>query len=251
MRRAALLLFPLLPLLPSLARAAPAQPISTAGLLCRQAIEAASRMEAIPPGLLGAIGRVESGRRDPLTGMVNPWPWTINVEGTGYTYGTKAEAVAAVGAFRARGARSIDVGCMQVNLMHHPNAFASLDQALDPGANAAYAARFLRQLMDQTHDWGRAAALYHSATPELAAEYGAKVRAAWPQETALAGAFGATPLSRAWPAYGQAVASGWSRPVMGGFLSRHTPPARVVAASFSGGAQAPGRTLAIERPRLP
>ena len=46
--------------------------------------------------------------------------------------------------------RSIDIGCAQVNLMHHPDAFASLEQAFDPMANADYAARFLKQLHD-TH----------------------------------------------------------------------------------------------------
>ena len=42
--------------------------------------------------------------------------------------------------YRAQGARSIDVGCMQVNLLHHADAFASLEQAFDPVANARYAA---------------------------------------------------------------------------------------------------------------
>ena len=49
-------------------------------------------------------------------------------------------------AVQAQGVRSIDIGCMQVNLMHHPNAFATLDAAFDPLANALYAARFLTEL---------------------------------------------------------------------------------------------------------
>ncbi len=151
------------------------------GLQCRQAIRAAEQAAAIPSQLMAAIGRVESGRRD-AAGVVHPWPWSINVEGADHIYETKAEAIAAVRGFQARGIKSIDVGCMQVNLMFHPTAFASLDQALDPAANAAYAARYLRELFVQTGSWPKATAAYHSATPELGTPYQQKVAAIWPEE---------------------------------------------------------------------
>src|SRR5579884_4260905 len=109
--------------------------------LCSRAIALAERGAGLPAGLLPAIGRVESGRPDPLTGGVQPWPWTINAEGVGHFFDTKADAIAAVQALQAQGIRSIDVGCMQINLMHHPDAFATLDEAFDPLANARYAAR--------------------------------------------------------------------------------------------------------------
>ncbi|MBO0712127.1 MAG: transglycosylase SLT domain-containing protein [Acetobacteraceae bacterium] len=146
---------------------------------CGSAIGAAEQGGAIPDHLLAAIGQVESGRRDPVTGRVDPWPWTINVEGQGFFYESKADAIAAVRALQTRGIQSIDVGCMQVNLMHHRDAFASLEQAFDPAANTQYAAHFLNQLRGQTKDWQKAAALYHSATPEFAADYARKVLAAW------------------------------------------------------------------------
>ncbi len=152
------------------------------GLLCRQAVDAAERGHAIPQHLLSAIALVESGRKDPETGSFSPWPWAVNAEGEGHFYATKAEAIAAVRAMQARGVSSIDVGCLQVNLMHHPHAFASLDQAFDPNANADYAAQFLTQLHAQTGDWTRAAAQYHSMTPELALAYQRKVMAAWSTE---------------------------------------------------------------------
>ena len=120
----------------------------------------------------------------------------MNAEGQGFFYDTKAEAVAAVRGMQARGVRSIDVGCMQVNLMHHPDAFASLDVAFDPQANAAYAARFLKELYAQTGDWTKAAALYHSATPDLGADYQRKVLAVWPEEHA---AGRPCPLHHRWP----------------------------------------------------
>jgi hypothetical protein len=151
------------------------------GQQCRQAIRAAERAAGIPEQLMAAIGRVESGRRE-ADGSVNPWPWSINAEGTDHIYESKAEALAGVRALQAQGVRSIDIGCMQINLLQHPNAFASLEEAFDPAANAAYAARFLTQLHEQTNAWPAAAAMYHSATPEIGAEYERRVMAVWPEE---------------------------------------------------------------------
>ena len=146
---------------------------------CPTAIATAERDGGIPAGLLTAIGHVESGRIDPVSGAVQSWPWTINAAGAGHFFATKAEAVAAVTALRARGVASIDVGCMQVNLMHHPAAFVTLEEAFDPLANALYAARFLNELFSSTGDWPAAAAAYHSQTREIGAAYKEKVLAAW------------------------------------------------------------------------
>ena len=166
---------------PDPANARPGLPssIPAASALCRGAILAAEHAAHLPDRLLDAIAVVESGRRDPVSGTVYPWPWTINVEGVGHFYESKAEVVAAVLDFQAHGARSIDVGCMQINLVQHPTAFASLDQAFDPATNATYAARFLTQLFNQTNAWPLAAAAYHSQTPDIGADYARKVLAAW------------------------------------------------------------------------
>ena len=159
------------PAVPLPARAQPASPHAD----CEAAIAAAERTPRLPDRLMPAISRVESGRLDPATGRVRPWPWTINVEGAGAFFDSKEQAVAAVRALQARGARSIDVGCMQVNLMHHPAAFATLDEAFDPAANARYAAQFLRALYRQTGNWSLAAANYHSATPSRGEDYQRRV----------------------------------------------------------------------------
>lgn len=161
-------------------RAAPPPAALEPGAQCRVAITAAEQQHGIAPGLLGAIGRVESGRADLRGGGVTPWPWTINAEGQGRYFDNKIEAIAAVQALQARGITVIDVGCMQVNLHHHPAAFASLDEAFDPVANARYAALFLKRLYGVAGaDWERAAGHYHSVTPERAEGYRAKVIAAW------------------------------------------------------------------------
>ena len=139
---------------------------------CDAAIEAAAKLPGRPPDkLLAAIARVESGRLDGATGRVRPWPWTINVDGIGYFYDTKEQVIGAVQALQAKGKRSIDVGCLQVNLLHHPTAFAGLDEAFDPAANARYAVRFLVSLYGMTKDWPLATAYYHSSTPDRGEEY--------------------------------------------------------------------------------
>ena len=184
MRRSFVLLLLLLPVVP--AGANPSQ-------LCQGAVTRAERAAAIPAGLLHAIGRVESGRRDPETGEFGPWPWTVNAEGRGQFFPTREAAIAAVREMQARGVRSMDVGCMQVNLHHHPRAFANLEEAFDPEANARYAARFLGELQAARGDWMVAAGHYHSHTPELSQAYRARVQAAWGATAALAAAMPPAP----------------------------------------------------------
>ncbi len=148
--------------------------------LCQMAIARTMPATRLPVNLLSAIGRVESGRFDPRDSNVKAWPWSINAEGRGYTFNTKSEAIAAVIALQARNVMSVDVGCMQVNLMHHPTAFGSLEEAFDPAVNVRYAAKFLGQLYAESGDWNTAAAHYHSRTPDLALAYQRKVLAQLP-----------------------------------------------------------------------
>ena len=146
---------------------------------CGPAIAAAEQAEGTAPGLLAAIGVVESGRRDARTGLRAPWPWTVTAEGVGTFYRDKAQAILAVRGLQALGITSVDVGCMQVNLMHHPAAFLSLEAAFEPSTNARAAARFLGALFKRLGTWPAAAAGYHSLTPTLGAEYGRLIAAVW------------------------------------------------------------------------
>jgi hypothetical protein len=147
--------------------------------LCHQATATAEHGSGVPDQLLDAISRVESGRYDKTAGAVRAWPWTINAEGEGHFYTSRHEAVEAARQLQARGIRSMDVGCTQINLMYHPNAFGSLEDAFDPDRNATYAARFLTELFHQAGSWPHAAAAYHSQTPELGTDYQHKVLEAW------------------------------------------------------------------------
>jgi soluble lytic murein transglycosylase-like protein len=147
---------------------------------CGAAGAAAEKSANLPANLLTSIGIVESGRADPLTGAVAPWPWTVNVDGAGRYFDSKADAEAFVRLAQSSGAQDVDVGCFQISLLYHPDAFASLDQAFDPVANANYAAGFLSQLKAETGSWNTAIADYHSALPELGLPYQRRVLALEP-----------------------------------------------------------------------
>jgi soluble lytic murein transglycosylase-like protein len=146
---------------------------------CHDAAVAAERESGVPERLLDAIGAVESGRFDAARGRVEAWPFAVNAAGEGHLFATLEDAVAFVRERQRGGVRSIDVGCFQVNLMHHPDAFATLEEAFDPAANAGYAARFLAALRARAGDWAEAVGLYHSATPALGAPYRDQVLARW------------------------------------------------------------------------
>jgi hypothetical protein len=144
---------------------------------CRPVIAAAERAEKLPRGLLGAMGRVETGRAGP-DGQVQPWPWAVQANGKGSLHPTREAAIRHVKTLQRRGLQRIDAGCLQINLMYHPQAFGSLEEAFSPEANARYAARFLRQLHGRSGSWMQAVALYHSARPELGLAYRGRVERA-------------------------------------------------------------------------
>jgi hypothetical protein len=169
-------LLALLLLAPLSARAVVLPPADNA---CAAEAAASERVYGIPPALLHAISIVESGRYDQTRKAVIAWPWTVTAEGEGHYLPSKAEAIALVRKLKSQGVRNIDVGCMQVNLRYHPDAFADLDQAFDPAANVGYAARFLQGLFSATGHWPTAASYYHSQTPSLAAAYRERLMKVW------------------------------------------------------------------------
>ncbi len=200
-----------------------------AGAMCRAALTAAEAKYGIPTGLLQAIGVVESGRRDEATGRREPWPWTVNAEGEPHVFDNKEQAVGWVQQVQARGMRSIDIGCGQVNLAYHPTAFASLQEAFDPITNADYAGRFLKELHDTSAggNWMTAVGYYHSQTPELAEPYRQQVQAA------LSGSGGPGPVPV--PARGSDPTPpfGASGPLQSVAAAR-PEPARVLPVAMSG-----------------
>jgi hypothetical protein len=150
--------------------------------VCGMVIAAAEEALEIPGQLLAAIARVESGRWLPERQANFAWPWTVTAEGEGHYYPTKPEAIAAVVRFRAQGITNIDVGCLQVNLQYHPQAFNSLESAFDPMENTIFAARLLKTLHDGSGNWTDAVARYHSANPSARLPYVSKVSRLWRDE---------------------------------------------------------------------
>jgi len=147
--------------------------------LCAAAIDRQEARHKIPNKLLQAISMVESGRWDPQTRRKTAWPWTVTANGKGRFFPTKQAAIAHVMKLKGQGIRVIDVGCMQVNLHYHPDAFKSLSAAFDPKRNADYAAKFLTKLKREHRSWRKAVQHYHSATPAKRVPYQNKVYAAW------------------------------------------------------------------------
>lgn len=144
---------------------------------CQHIVRAAEQHYNIPTSLLRALSLVESGTKKGHHHVA--WPWTINVHGKGYTYDTKQQAIQAVRDFMRQGFSSIDVGCMQINLRHHPHAFRTLDDAFDPHQNVAYGAQFLKRLNRHHGSWDAAVSHYHSAHAHHHVPYRQKVYAMW------------------------------------------------------------------------
>ncbi len=155
------------------------QDVDNAGKICDVQTAQQERRAGIPKDLLKAISLAETGRWDSAEQASFAWPWTVMARGRGRFFPTRREALDYIYALRDQGVTNIDVGCMQINLFYHGAAFASIEQALDPQANTAYAARHLKKLYNLTRSWTQAAALYHSSKPAKAKAYKMKVLKNW------------------------------------------------------------------------
>lgn len=139
---------------------------STAFADCEVAAVNAQAQYGIPDNLLLGVVRAESSSH----------PWTTNFKGQGAFHDSKSAAEAYVTSLLDAGSRSVDVGCAQVNLRWHPEAFDSLDRALDPVENIDYAARHLTELVDRLGSWQAAVGAYHNPSqPVRAAAYSERV----------------------------------------------------------------------------
>jgi hypothetical protein len=153
--------------------------------LCFQAASAVERDNNIPPNLVSAISLTETGKTRIISNgskIFSPWPWTINSEGKGYFFKTKQEAIAKVIELKQQGKKSIDVGCMQINLYYHGDAFDNLEAAFDPYTNMSYGAYFLKELYTKHGSWQSAIERYHSGTKIYYDRYRVKVIANWQRE---------------------------------------------------------------------
>ena len=142
---------------------------------CMPHIAKKERLYHIPQHLLSGMALVESGRVNPKTKRFEPHPYAIQADGVQYFPTTRKEAVEQVQKLQKAGVKNIDVGCLQINLMHHPKAFYALEEAFDPKKNVAYGANLLLELKDKHKTWTKAVGAYHSSTKLLGDQYTRRV----------------------------------------------------------------------------
>lgn len=179
---------------------------------CEEAATQAEVTHNLPAGLLRAIGQVESGRSNPAGGPRIAWPWAVGEVAGGRLFDSADQALTWARARMSAGNRSIDIGCFQINMLHHPTAFTSLDEGFDPTANAQVAARLLTNLQGRLGSWEAAAAAYHSSTPARGAAYFQRVLAAWRGPAAVAAWTGAGGPNVRAPSMGRLSAGGGASP---------------------------------------
>lgn len=141
--------------------------------VCDTAALRAAEEYGIPANVMLAITRVETGRK--VDGHFQPWPWAVNQAGASHWFDTAQEAQDFVETAISSGFSNIDIGCFQLNLRWHGEAFSSVADMFDPERNANYAAQFLLDNHQRRGNWVDAVAAYHSATPKHAQAYILKV----------------------------------------------------------------------------
>ncbi|MCH9853163.1 MAG: transglycosylase SLT domain-containing protein [Alphaproteobacteria bacterium] len=150
--------------------------------ICTYMVGLAEKARRIPSGLLLAIAQTESGRYRVAQTLSQPWPWTVSSAQTSNDdnfYQTKAQALNIIENLQNDGITNIDVGCMQINLFYHGRGFNSLQEAIDPINNVAYATEFLLYLFNRFDNWGEAVKHYHSSDPSKNNYYLEKVLTAY------------------------------------------------------------------------
>jgi len=123
---------------------------------CEREMARAAQAENIPLAVLYSVGLTETGARGQLQ------PYAMNIDGVGVSSASLPEAMAKFSDAKARGAKFIDIGCMQINHRFHGKNFASLAAMFDERSNVAYAARFLKELRARESSWTLAVARYNA-----------------------------------------------------------------------------------------
>jgi hypothetical protein len=124
--------------------------------VCEQQMTRAAAVYDIPLQILYSVGLTETGSHGTLN------PYDMNVDGRAVHSSNLEEALARFALERSRGAKLIDIGCMQINHHWHASNFHSLEEMFDPEHNVQYAARFLKSLRKDAGSWTLAVARYNA-----------------------------------------------------------------------------------------
>ena len=144
-------------------------------LACEREMTRAAAQHGVPLNVLYSVGLTETGSRGGLS------PYDMNVDGQAVHSTSLAEAMARFAQAKGRGAKFIDIGCMQINHHFHSADFHSLSEMFDPARNVEYAANFLKSLKAQEGSWTLAVARYNAGPGNPAAEKltSARLSATW------------------------------------------------------------------------
>jgi len=133
-------------------------------LACEREMTRAAAQHGVPLNVLYSVGLTETGHKGELS------PYDMNVDGQAVHSTSLAEAMARFTQAQQRGAKFIDIGCMQINHHFHGAEFRSLSEMFDPVRNVEYAANFLKVLKAQEGSWTLAVARYNAGPGNPAAE---------------------------------------------------------------------------------
>ena len=123
---------------------------------CEREMALAARRHGVPLGVLYAVGLSETGRKGSLN------PYALNIDGRTVLATDLGNAMTRFSEARSKGAKLVDVGCMQINHRYHGDKFSSVEAMFDPARNVDYAARFLKELRTREGNWTMAVARYNA-----------------------------------------------------------------------------------------
>ncbi len=129
---------------------------------------------AVPADVLYAVALQES-RAALGNGVKEPWPWTLNVRGVGYRFGSRRAVYLALNKLLKSGETHVDIGLMQVHWRFHAPKLGNSWAALNIYQNLRVGASILRTCYRQTGNWPAATGCYHSNTSWRAKAYSASV----------------------------------------------------------------------------
>ena len=131
----------------------------------------------VPADLLYAMALTESGRTVDEENGFRPWPWTLNIGGTGKVFVNRSLAQKELQRRLDEGKTLVDIGLMQVNWHYHSDKFDSAYQALNPIKNLAVGADILRSCYEREREWWLAVGCYHAPnSADRAGKYRERVR---------------------------------------------------------------------------
>jgi soluble lytic murein transglycosylase-like protein len=138
--------------------------VARADGLCEREMARASRAHGVPLGVLYAVGLSETGRKGVLH------PYALNIDGKTAMASDLRDALAQFREAKNKGAKLVDVGCMQINHHYHGHQFGSVEAMFDPAKNVDYAARFLKELRAREGSWTMAVARYNAGPDNTVAQ---------------------------------------------------------------------------------